>query len=640
MLIKVNNKELNIKENPTSPLDLYKLLDEKIPGFVGAIINNKQIVEVDYPITSDCEVRFLTKNDKEAMHLLNHSTAHLLAEAVLNLYPNSKLAIGPTIEDGFYYDIDFVEPISDQDLEKITKEMKRIAKEGANITRKELSKKEALAMFKNNPYKVELINELPEGEVISTYTQNNFTDLCRGGHLSNLNLIKHFALINLAGAYWRGNSKNKQLTRIYGCSFWTKEELDKHLVMLKERKERDHRKLGKDLELFFIDSQVGQGLPFWLENGATIRRIVERYIIDKEVKAGYTHVYTPVLANVSFYQTSGHWDHYHDSMFPPMEFEDGERLVLRPMNCPHHMMIFKNKLRSYRDLPLRIAELGMMHRFEKSGALSGLSRVREMTLNDAHIFVEFSQIEEEFKNIMNLLLDCYKDFKITDYRFRLSYRDPNDKEKYFPDDQMWNDAEAILKRTMDKLGLTYFEAIGEAAFYGPKLDIEVKTALGHEETLSTIQLDFLLPRRFNLTFINNKGVEETPVVMHRGILSTMERFLAYLVEEYKGVFPFWLAPEQIVVIPVNEELHLKYAKQVIDKLNNLGIRVRLDNRQEKLGYLIRDNIMKKIPYQLIIGDNELKEKTVTFRKYGTDKNETMKLTEFLKFVDKLNKSKA
>ncbi len=639
MLIKIDNENIKINSGLTTPLDLYKMLNLKITGFVGAIINNKQIVEIDYPISHDCELRFLTKNDKEAMHLLNHSTAHLLAEAVLNLYPRAKLAIGPTIEDGFYYDIEFEEPISESALPLLEAEMKRIAKAGASIERKELSKEEALRYFKNNPYKVELINDLPKEEIISTYTQNKFSDLCRGGHVANLNLIKHFALISLAGAYWRGSSKNKQLTRIYGTSFWTKDELDKHLLMLKERKERDHRRLGKDLDLFFVDPEVGQGLPFWLENGATIRRIVERYIVDKEVQAGYTHVYTPVLANVSFYQTSGHWDHYKDSMFPPMKFDDGENLVLRPMNCPHHMMIFKNKLRSYRDLPIRIAELGMMHRYEKSGALTGLSRVREMTLNDAHIFVEFSQIEEEFKNIMELLLTCYKDFKINNYRFRLSYRDPNDKEKYYPDDKMWNEAEAILKRTMDKLGLKYFEAIGEAAFYGPKLDIEVKTALGHEETLSTIQLDFLLPRRFNLSFINNKGQEETPVVIHRGILSTMERFIAYLTEEYKGVFPFWLAPVQAVIIPVNKDLHLKYAKELDKKLKALDIRANLDLRDEKLGYIIRDNIMKKIPYQIIIGDNEVKDKSISFRKYGTNSNETIKLNEFLKLVDKINKDK-
>lgn len=636
MIIKLNGKDpLTISDKVITPLQIAKQISLSLSkNAVGAVFGEK-VVELDYPITSDGDLTILTKQDEKSLFLLNHTASHILAEAVTTLYPNAKLAIGPAIKDGFYYDIDFgQEVLSEKDLITLEKTMNQIVKKDVAIVRQELTKTQALEQFKSNPYKTELINEHSQnGETITVYDQQGFADLCGGGHVSRTGIVKYFKLLSIAGAYWRGDSKNKMLTRIYGCAFWSKEALDNHLQFLAECKERDHRKLGKELDMFFVDPSVGQGLPFWLEKGATVRRIIERYIVDKEVATGYCHVYTPVMANVSLYETSGHWEHYQDSMFPPMEMEGGERLVLRPMNCPHHMMIYKNKLHSYRDLPLRIAELGMMHRFEKSGALSGLQRVREMTLNDAHIFVTLEQVKEEFSNILSLLMTAYRDFKITDYRFRLSYRDENDKEKYFPDDTMWQNAQAMLKQALDELGIKYYEAIGEAAFYGPKLDVQIKTALGHEETLSTIQLDFLLPQRFNLKYIDKDGTEKTPVVIHRGIVSTMERFVAYLLEEYKGVFPLWLAPQQVVIIPVNHDLHLKYATQVLDKLIAKGIRASIDKRSEKLGYLIRDNITQKLPYIIVLGDSEKTRKEITYRRYGQNQNETTSLVKFIKQLE-------
>lgn len=440
--------------------------------------------------------------------------------------------------------------------------------------------------------KLELIDDIPEGEIISIYEQGEFFDLCRGVHVPSTGKIKEFKLLSVAGAYWRGDSKNKMLQRIYGTAFFTKEELKEHLRMLEEAKERDHRKLGKELNLFTTSQKVGQGLPLWLPKGATIRRIIERYIVDKEIKLGYQHVYTPVLGSVDLYKASGHWDHYQDDMFPPMKM-DNEELVLRPMNCPHHMMIYKNEIHSYRELPIRIAELGTMHRYEMSGALTGLQRVRGMTLNDAHIFVRPDQIKDEFIRVVRLIEEVYEDFGIKDYSFRLSYRDPEDKEKYYDDDEMWEKAQSMLKAAMDELGLDYYEAEGEAAFYGPKLDVQVRTALGKDETLSTVQLDFLLPERLDLTYVGEDGKHHRPVVIHRGVVSTMERFVAFLIEEYKGAFPTWLAPVQVKVIPVSPEVHLDYAKTVEQRLQQEGLRVEVDIRDEKIGYKIREAQMQK-----------------------------------------------
>lgn len=477
--------------------------------------------------------------------------------------------------------------------------------------------------------KLELLEAIPEGEAVTIYEQGEFFDLCRGIHLPSTGKIKEFKLLSLAGAYWRGDSNNQMLQRIYGTAFFSKEELNEHLRLLEEAKERDHRKLGKELKLFANSQKVGQGLPLWLPKGATIRRVIERYIVDKEVRLGYEHVYTPVLASVELYKTSGHWAHYQEDMFPVMEM-DNEDLVLRPMNCPHHMMIYKNEPHSYRELPIRIAELGTMHRYEMSGALSGLQRVRGMTLNDAHIFVRPDQIKDEFIRTVRLIEEVYQDFGLNDYTFRLSYRDPEDTEKYFDDDAMWNKAQSMLKDAMDELGHDYYEAEGEAAFYGPKLDVQVKTALGKEETLSTVQLDFLLPERFDLTYIGEDGKHHRPVVIHRGVVSTMERFVAFLIEEYKGALPTWLAPVQFQVIPVSPSVHLDYAKKVQERLQLEGLRVELDSRDEKIGYKIREAQMQKIPYMLVVGDQEAENGAVNVRKYGEQDSETMDLEAFVK----------
>lgn len=523
----------------------------------------------------------MTPGSEEALEVLRHSTAHLMAHAIKRLYGNVKFGVGPVIEGGFYYDFDIDQNISSDDFEQIEKTMKQIVNENMKIERKVVSRDEAKELFSNDEYKLELIDAIPEDENVTLYSQGDFTDLCRGVHVPSTAKIKEFKLLSTAGAYWRGDSNNKMLQRIYGTAFFDKKELKAHLQMLEERKERDHRKIGKELELFTNSQLVGAGLPLWLPNGATIRREIERYIVDKEVSMGYDHVYTPVLANVDLYKTSGHWDHYQEDMFPPMQLDETESMVLRPMNCPHHMMIYANKPHSYRELPIRIAELGTMHRYEASGAVSGLQRVRGMTLNDSHIFVRPDQIKEEFKRVVNMIIDVYKDFGFEDYSFRLSYRDPEDKEKYFDDDDMWNKAENMLKEAADELGLSYEEAIGEAAFYGPKLDVQVKTAMGKEETLSTAQLDFLLPERFDLTYIGQDGEHHRPVVIHRGVVSTMERFVAFLTEETKGAFPTWLAPKQVQIIPVNVDLHYDYARQLQDELKSQGVRVSIDDRNEK-----------------------------------------------------------
>lgn len=594
---------------------------------------NGELYDLRRPIEQDGAIEIITQDKEEALEILRHSTAHLMAQALKRLYKDVKLGVGPVIEGGFYYDVDMEKSITPDDLPIIEKEMKKIINENLEIVRKEVTREEAIQLYKEigDEYKLELIDAIPEGEKVTIYEQGEFFDLCRGIHVPSTGKIKEFKLLSIAGAYWRGDSNNKMLQRIYGTAFFKKEDLEEHLRLLEEAKERDHRKIGKELNLFMSSQLVGQGLPLWLPKGATIRRIIERYIVDKEMKLGYHHVYTPVLGSVELYKTSGHWGHYQENMFPVMEM-DNEQLVLRPMNCPHHMMIYKNGIHSYRELPIRIAELGTMHRYEMSGALSGLQRVRGMTLNDAHIFVRPDQIKDEFKRVVNLILEVYKDFNFKDYTFRLSYRDPADKEKYYDDDAMWEKAQGMLKEAMDELGLDYYEAEGEAAFYGPKLDVQVKTALGKEETLSTVQLDFLLPERFDLTYIGEDGKPHRPVVIHRGVVSTMERFVAFLIEEYKGAFPTWLAPVQVQVIPVSPEVHDDYARELKEKLQGEGFRVELDARDEKLGYKIREAQIQKIPYMLVVGDKEVEEKTVNVRKYGEQKSETI---DFEAFVAKL-----
>lgn len=601
---------------------------------------NGQMVDLTRPLEEDGEIEIVTPGSDEALEVLRHSTAHLMAQALKRLYGDVKFGVGPVIEGGFYYDFDTEEKISSDDFEKIEKTMKKIVDENHKIERKVVTRDEAKAFFKDDPYKLELIDAIPEDENVTLYSQGEFTDLCRGVHVPSTSKIKEFKLLSTAGAYWRGDSNNKMLQRIYGTAFFDKKDLKAHLEMLEERKERDHRKIGKDLELFANSQLVGAGLPLWLPNGATIRREIERYIVDKEVSMGYDHVYTPVLANVDLYKTSGHWDHYQEDIFPPMKLDQTEEMVLRPMNCPHHMMVYNNKPHSYRELPIRIAELGTMHRYEASGAVSGLQRVRGMTLNDSHIFVRPDQIKEEFKRVVNMIQDVYKDFGFEDYRFRLSYRDPEDKEKYFDDDEMWNKAENMIKEAADELGLSYEEAIGEAAFYGPKLDVQVKTAMGKEETLSTAQLDFLLPERFELTYIGQDGEHHRPVVIHRGVVSTMERFVAFLTEETKGAFPTWLAPKQVEIIPVNLDLHYDYAKSIQDELKSQGVRVEIDDRNEKMGYKIREAQMQKIPYQIVVGDKEVENNEVNVRKYGSQDQETLEKDEFIwNLVDEIRLKK-
>ncbi|MGE6625624.1 threonine--tRNA ligase [Bacillus pumilus] len=596
-------------------------------------LNGKEI-DLRTPLLESGTIEIITDKSDEALDIMRHSTAHLLAQAIKRLYGKEhhvQFGVGPVIENGFYYDVDIDVAITPEDLPKIEKEMKKIINSNLPIERIEVSREEAKKRFEaiGDQLKLELLEAIPEGEAVTIYEQGDFFDLCRGIHLPSTGKIKEFKLLSLAGAYWRGDSNNQMLQRIYGTAFFSKDDLNEHLRLLEEAKERDHRKLGKELKLFANSQKVGQGLPLWLPKGATIRRVIERYIVDKEVRLGYEHVYTPVLANVELYKTSGHWAHYQEDMFPVMEM-DNEDLVLRPMNCPHHMMIYKNEPHSYRELPIRIAELGTMHRYEMSGALSGLQRVRGMTLNDAHIFVRPDQIKDEFIRTVRLIEEVYQDFGLNDYTFRLSYRDPEDTEKYFDDDAMWNKAQSMLKDAMDELGHDYYEAEGEAAFYGPKLDVQVKTALGKEETLSTVQLDFLLPERFDLTYIGEDGKHHRPVVIHRGVVSTMERFVAFLIEEYKGALPTWLAPVQFQVIPVSPSVHLDYAKKVQERLQLEGLRVELDSRDEKIGYKIREAQMQKIPYMLVVGDQEAENGAVNVRKYGEQDSETMHLEAFVK----------
>ena len=592
---------------------------------------NGKLIDTTRAIEEDGSIEIVTPDHEDALPILRHSAAHLFAQAARRLFPDIHLGVGPAIEDGFYYDTDNeAGQISNEDLPRIEEEMKKIVKENFPSIRKEVTKDEAREIFKNDPYKLELIEEHSEDDGgLTIYSQGEYTDLCRGPHVPSTGRIQVFHLLNVAGAYWRGNSDNAMMQRIYGTAWFDKKDLKAYLQRREEAKERDHRNLGKELDLFMISQEVGQGLPFWLPNGATIRRILERYITDKEIAAGYQHVYTPPVASVELYKTSGHWDHYREDMFPTMDMGDGEEFVLRPMNCPHHIQVYKNHVHSYRELPIRIEELGMMHRYEKSGALTGLQRVREMTLNDGHTFVTPEQIQDEFKKILQLIIDVYHDFNLNDYRFRLSYRDPEDKHKYFDNDEMWENAQAMLKAAMDDMGVDYFEAEGEAAFYGPKLDIQVKTALGKEETLSTIQLDFLLPERFNLTYVGADGEEHRPVMIHRGVISTMERFTAILIETYKGAFPTWLAPKQVTVIPISNEAHVDYAWEVAKELRDRGIRVDVDERNEKMQFKIRESQTQKVPYQLIVGDKEMADKSVNVRRYGSKATHTETISEFV-----------
>ena len=578
--------------------------------------------------------------ENEDLNKLNHSCAHLLAHAIKHLYPNAKFWVGPVVEEGFYYDIDLGDDVvKEEDLPKIEKEMKKISKDNKLIKRIELTKQNALEMFKDDPYKIDLIRRMNENDtVISAYQQGDFIDLCRGPHMNSTKDMKYFKLVKVSGAYWKGDSKNKMLQRIYGVCFEKEEDLMNYLSYLEEAKLRDHRKIGKDLDLFMTDDLVGRGLPMFLPNGYIIWQELENYIKNKEKRLGYQHVMTPCVGNVDLYKTSGHWEHYKENMFPAMEV-DGESFVLRPMNCPHHMMIYANKLHSYRDLPIRIGEIAHDFRYESSGSLKGIERGRHFCQNDAHLFVTPEQIKDEFKKVVDLILDTYKDFGIKDYRFVLSLRDPEDKEKYHQDDEMWEKAENGLREVLNELGINYTEEIGEAAFYGPKLDVNVRPAVGNEYTLSTCQLDFCLPAKFDLKYVDKDGSKKTPVVLHRAILGSIDRFMAYILEETKGNLPLWLSPVQVNIIPVNNEYHLEYCNKVHEKLLDENIRVELDSRDEKLSYKIRESQTHKIPFTLIIGQNEVDNNLISYRKFGTTETVTISIDELIILLKKAIKNK-
>lgn len=626
-----NGDVLEVEKGKTI-LEVAKQISEGLARNATCGEVNGEVKDLRFELQEDCNLVIHTfqEEDLEGKKAYWHTTSHIMAQAVKRLFPGVKLAIGPSIDEGFYYDFDVETPFTDEDKAKIEEEMKKIIKEDIEIERFSLPKKEALELMKEEPYKQELINELPEGEEISFYKQGDFTDLCAGPHVISTGKIKAVKILSSSGAYWRGSEKNKMLQRIYAVSFPKNSQLQEHLEKLEEAKQRDHRKIGKELELFMTHELVGSGLPMYLPNGATIRRLLERYIVDKEVALGYNHVYTPSLANVELYKTSGHWDHYKEDMFPVMKMEN-EEMVLRPMNCPHHMLIYKNKLHSYRDLPIKIGELAHDFRYESSGSVCGLERVREMCQNDAHIFVTPEQIKFVFGEVVRLILSVYEDFGFKDYSFRLSLRDKENKEKYFDDDQMWETAENQLREILTELEIPFYEAEGEAAFYGPKLDVQVKTAVGHDVTVSTCQLDFLLPQRFELEYIGEDGKAHRPVVIHRAILGTFDRFMAFLIEEYKGAFPTWLAPTQVKILPITDQEH-DYAHKVQKAMQEKGIRVVVDDRSEKTGYKIREAQLEKVPYMIVVGPKEVEQNLIAIRSRKNGDEGTCKIEEFIEKI--------
>ena len=628
-MIKVELKDGSIieVEEGKSILDVAKQISQGLArmAMVGKV--DEEVKDLRFELNKDCKLEILTFDSIEGKKAYWHTTSHIMAQAVMRLFPDTKFAIGPAIDEGFYYDFDSSAAFNDEDKEKIEAEMKKIIKEDLPIERFSLPKEEALKLMEGQPYKQELINDLPEGEEISFYKQGDFTDLCAGPHLMSTGKIKAIKLLANSGAYWRGDEHNKMLQRVYAISFPKASELEEFLKLREEAKERDHRKIGKDLKLFMTHKLVGAGLPIYLPKGATIRRLLERYIQDKEIALGYSHVYTPSLANTELYKISGHWDHYKDDMFPIMKM-DTEEMVLRPMNCPHHMLVYKSELRSYKDLPIKIGELANDFRYENSGAVCGLERVRQMCQNDAHLFVRPDQIKEEVGKVVQLILSVYKDFGFKDYEFRLSLRDKKDTHKYFDDDEMWEKAEGQLREILTELGINFYEAEGEAAFYGPKLDVQLKSAVGHDVTVSTCQLDFALPDRFDLTYIGEDGKEHRPVVIHRAILGSSDRFISFLIEETKGVFPTWLAPTQVKILPIADS-HKEYAKKVREALMLKGIRTELDDRNEKIGYKIREAQLEKVPYMLIIGNKEMENEEVGVRSHKDGDIGAMKLNEFV-----------
>ncbi|KRM96620.1 threonyl-tRNA synthetase [Liquorilactobacillus aquaticus DSM 21051] len=632
--IKITFPDETIKEfdKGITTEDIAKTISTSLAKKAVAGYFNGKLIDYQQGLVENGTLKIITKDSEDGVKVLWQTGSILLASALSELYPKMHFGEGKVTEHGFYFDTDNAEgQVAETEFDKISQKMKELVKANMAIKYKVLNEQEALKAVDGDPYRMELVKKAAaenDGQV-AVHVLGDFVDVSDGAKLATTKGVKIFQILSVAGAYWKGISSNPMLQRVYGTSFFKQKDLDAELKRRQEARERDHRVIGNDLDLFFVDPKVGAGLPYWMPKGATIRRTIERYIIDKEVSRGYEHVYTPILANLDLYKQSGHWDHYREDMFPPMDMGDGEMLELRPMNCPSHIQIYNRHIRSYRDLPLRIAELGMMHRYEKSGALTGLSRVREMTLNDGHTFVTPDQIEEEFKQTLQLMVSVYSDFDITDYRFRLSYRDPKNTHKYFDDDEMWEKSQKMLKAAMDDLGLDYYEAEGEAAFYGPKLDVQTKTALGGEETLSTIQLDFLLPEKFDLHYIGADGEEHRPVMIHRGIVSTMERFTAYLTEIYKGAFPTWLAPQQVTIIPVKNDLHLEYCEALRDRLVANKIRVNIDERNEKMGYKVRQAQVNKIPYILVVGDKEVAEKGVSVRRYGQDNTKEVKINDFV-----------
>ena len=629
-MIKITLKDNSIieVEKGTTIIELAKKISEGLARMATCGKVNGDVKDLRYELNEDCNVSIETfESSLEGKQAYWHTTSHIMAQAVKRLFPEVKFAIGPSIEKGFYYDFDVEKPFTDEDKANIEAEMKKIIKEDIEIEKFVLPKEEALNLMDGQPYKQELIEDLPDGEEISFYKQGDFTDLCAGPHLMKTGKVKAIKILSSSGAYWRGDEKNKMLQRIYAISFPKTSQVEEYLAELEEIRQRDHRKLGKDLELFMTHKLVGSGLPMYLPNGATVRRLLERYIQDKEIEMGYQHVYTPSMANTELYKVSGHWDHYSEDMFPRMKM-DNEEMVLRPMNCPHHMLIYKNKMHSYRDLPIRIGELAHDFRYEDSGSVCGLERVREMCQNDAHLFVRPDQIKEEFGKVVELILSVYKDFGFKDYEFRLSLRDKNDKEKYFDDDEMWENAEGQLREILTELKVPFYEAEGEAAFYGPKLDVQLKSAVGHDVTVSTCQLDFLLPEKFKLEYIGEDGEKHRPVVIHRAILGTLDRFMCFLIEETKGAFPLWLAPTQVKILPITDAQH-EYAQEIEEKLRKMKVRVVLDDRNEKVGYKIREAQLEKVPYMIVGGAKEAEQNKVAVRSREAGDIGQMTQEEFL-----------
>ena len=629
-MIKITLKDNSVieVEKGTTIIELAKKISEGLARMATCGKVNGEVKDLRYELNEDCNVSIETfESSLEGKQAYWHTTSHIMAQAVKRLFPEVKFAIGPSIEKGFYYDFDVEKPFTDEDKAKIEAEMKKIIKEDIEIEKFVLPKDEALDLMDGQPYKQELIEELPDGEEISFYKQGDFTDLCAGPHLMKTGKVKAVKILSSSGAYWRGDEKNKMLQRIYAISFPKTSQVEEYLAELEEIRQRDHRKLGKDLELFMTHKLVGSGLPMYLPNGATVRRLLERYIQDKEIEMGYQHVYTPSMANTELYKVSGHWDHYSEDMFPRMKM-DNEEMVLRPMNCPHHMLIYKNKMHSYRDLPIRIGELAHDFRYEDSGSVCGLERVREMCQNDAHLFVRPDQIKEEFGKVVELILSVYKDFGFKDYEFRLSLRDKNDKEKYFDDDEMWENAEGQLREILTELKVPFYEAEGEAAFYGPKLDVQLKSAVGHDVTVSTCQLDFLLPEKFKLEYVGEDGEKHRPVVIHRAILGTLDRFMCFLIEETKGAFPLWLAPTQVKILPITDAQH-EYAQEIEEKLRKMKVRVVLDDRNEKVGYKIREAQLEKVPYMIVVGAKEAEQNKVAVRSREAGDIGQMTQEEFL-----------